>query len=143
METKRKNKILFLIFGLFAISIIIFIVSLFIEPSDPVLDEQEIPVFLGVGNVAGINLSEGILNFGVVIPSTSSMRNDVVITNNYAFPIVAHFNVEGEVDQFLNYSRVIPFYPGEEKNIHFNTIVFSNETKGDYLGTLTITYMRA
>ena len=139
--TKIKKSSLKLIILLVALSLVIFIITIIFK-SDNILDKKEIPVFLEVGDNSGIALGNtSQINFGR-IPYGSAAQRTVSLENYYDFSIEAFIEVSGNVSQFLIYEPYLEFNPREKKEFGIGTIIFSNESYGNYSGKMSLIFKR-
>ena len=138
-KTREKNKVYWIIFVLFALAIILIVVSL--TRGGEVLDRKELPVRVEVANVTGLKVDES-LDFGRIIHGASGQKK-INITNNYNFPISVEFNAGGDVKDFLVYDQKVSFAPLENKRIVVSTIVFENEPYKEYFGTMSVVFKKA
>ena len=138
-KTREKNKVYWIIFVLFALAIILIVVSL--TRGGEVLDRKELPVRVEVANVTGLKVDES-LDFGRIIHGASGQKK-INIVNNYNFPISVEFNAGGDVKDFLVYDQKVSFAPLENKRIVVSTIVFENEPYKEYFGTMSVVFKKA
>ncbi len=142
VKRKRKNNlILYLVICVFIISLIVFLYTLYAQ-SKVILKKQEIIIKLVVGDKAGFIVTNDSLNFGGLYAGTSSQK-EIILPNNYGFPIKAEFSVEGNIKDFLVYAPVIYLETGEKKNVTISTIQIPKDAVyGNYSGIMTIVFKR-
>lgn len=128
---KRKDSYLLLAVALLVVSLAVFLVSFFAEKN--ILNEREINVKLIVANETGIDLNKENISF-MLVPGTSQSRN-LIIENNYNFPIKIFFQTYGNISRFLSFENSI-ILPGEKKKIGVIASVLLNETYGEYNGKI-------
>src|SRR3989344_5132136 len=105
--TRKENSYLVFAIALLVVSSAIFLLSLFAQNS--VLDKKEINAKLVVANISGIDLNKDNISF-MLIPGTSQSRN-LIIKNNYGFPIMIFFETYGNISKFLSFenAKILPF----------------------------------
>lgn len=133
---KRRNKIIF-VCALFMVVLVLFLISFTSDKG--VLDKQEFPVKLEISNVTGLKVDES-LDFGKITYGSSGQKT-VNVKNNYDFPISLQFSSNGNVSDFLIYENVI-LEPFEEKKITISTVIFRNQSYGNYTGVLAVLFKR-
>jgi hypothetical protein len=137
---KRKSKF-FIIVPLLFLALIILILA-FYTKSSQVLEKRELGASLSVGNRTGFNVTEQ-LSFGMLAPGNAASRDDIILTNDYDFPIKVEFSVEGNIEPFLIYEKVIYLNPGESKEVGVSTITISDEPQGFYSGKMIVVFKKA
>lgn len=123
-----------LIIGLFIASLIIFLSVLYLN-FIIVLEKKEIITTVIVGDKSGFDLNKTALTFGMITPGSSSQRN-LVIENNYNFPVKVELRVGGDIKRFLVFKKIIYLDVGEKKTIGINAIASIDEKSGDYYGKM-------
>jgi len=134
----RENKIYILVILAF-ISLGMFLFVLYIN-STLVLEKQEIPATLSIGDRIGFDVNATALTFGMITPGSGSQRN-LIIENNYGFPIKAEFSAKGDIKRFLVFDEVFCFEIGEKKTIGINVIT-SDEKYRNYSGKMIVVIKR-
>ena len=125
----EKNKFsLIIIF----VSVFIILVSLYFFVNRPLMIKT-IEVNFIVSKDAGIDLGEGELSFGRLRFGDSVARN-VIIENNYDFPIRVDILVSNNLKDFLFSESEYYFEIGEEIYISFNLVVPKGVELMDYEG---------
>lgn len=132
-----KNKLTIL---LLIISLVLFLSVIYIN-SKVVLKKEEIIATLMVGDKAGFDTNNTALTFGMLTSGSGSSRN-LIIENNYNFPIKFEFSVEGNIQRFLVFDEVVYLDIGEEKTVSISTIIATNESYGNYSGKMIIVTKR-
>jgi len=121
------------------VSIVMFIFALNIQ-SFFVLEKQEIPVKVIIGNKSAFNITkdEKTLNLGVVKKGDFSSRN-LSITNENNFTSIFDFDVKGNISEILllNMGSVV-LDAKEKKDIVFRTKAIEDEEFGEYSGILIV-----
>jgi len=140
MEIKKRSRI-FVVWLILAVSLIVLLVSLYFRPSI-ILDKKDIPIFLKIGNVTGIRVENESLDFGTITYESSAQKT-INLENNYKFPVNIFFSCNGDVCDFLTYDSQVSLSPLEKKQAYFSTIVFSNQTYGNYSGKMQVVFKRA
>lgn len=141
MEKGKNNKIYIFILGLLILSALLFLFSLYLD-SKKVLEHREILTKLTIGDTTGFDVSKDALNFGKITEGSIAYREDLVIENNYNFPVEVNFDVKGNISDYLVYDKKVYFEPGESKNILFATIDPVNEPYETYSGKIVIEFRR-
>jgi len=141
MEKKENNSnklMLFVAISLLVVSLIAFIISLNMD-SITSLEKKEIPITIKIDNRTALNMSknESILNLGSVAVSNYASRN-LTISNDYSFKTVFEFDIIGDIAPLMIFQPVIIFEPNEKKDLLFRTKIITNESFGEYSGTLLI-----
>ena len=133
-----KNKLIILIF---VASLVVFISIFYINFSLLILEKEEIVAILIVGDKAGFDVNSTALTFGMITAGSSSSRN-LIIENNYDFPIKVEFNVKGDIKRFLVFEKVVYLDSGENKTVSIGTIDPVNEEYGNYSGKVIVVTKR-
>lgn len=131
---RRKIVILFFLLALF-----VFFVTWYISLTN-VLIEQEIFASLIVGERIGFDLNTSALTFGMITNDSSSTRN-LVIENNYDFPIIVNLYVEGDIKKFLNFDK-ITYIDVKESRVIGISAVNKGEDYGMYEGIIRVVLKR-
>ncbi len=135
MLEKRKIK---LIFALFIVSLFILIFSIYLK-SFVTVEIKEIPATLNVGNTSAFDTNNSFLSFGTISKGVFSQRN-IVLTNNYDFPIICYIGFEGNITNFLVKPEQSYLKSGESKTISISTITLEEEGwEGFYSGKVIVT----
>jgi hypothetical protein len=132
---KNKNVLFILAIVTVCVSLVCFLILLYINSIN--LEKQDLYVSLSVGDVAGMDLNSTALTFGELVRGSNYRRN-ISIENNYDFPVVYNFKVEGNISNFLIFDKKIHLFPGENKSVPISTITITNETYGYYDGFLKV-----
>jgi hypothetical protein len=132
---KRINKFYFVIL-LFLLSFLILFLSFIF--SQKTVYEKEIPLKLEIGENGGLDLNLTTLSFGTITPSINYKR-ELIIENDYLFPLLFEFDVTGDIKNFLIYDDKIYLESGEIKKVTITAFSFSDEEKGNYSGKMIIT----
>ncbi len=139
MAEKKDNWRLKLAAIIVLVSIVMFIFALNIQ-SFFVLEKQEIPVKVIIGNKSAFNITkdEKTLNLGVVKKGDFSSRN-LSITNENNFTSIFDFDVKGNISEILllNMGSVV-LDAKEKKDIVFRTKAIEDEEFGEYSGILIV-----
>lgn len=141
-KSKKSRVILYLILFLFFLSLVVFSFSIF-KKDEVILDKRVIILDLNIGDKFGFDLSEGKLSFGAVSRGASSFRDDLVIKNNYPFPIKVEFDVKGNISEYLIYEKLILLEPLEEKKFLISTVPIEDQPYGSYFGELTVVFKKS
>ena len=138
---KKENKFYILVIVVFIISLIFFMYSWYMN-SKIVLEREEIDAIIEVTSIAGFAVTNESLVFGRLPPGTSSYK-DIIITNDYDFPIRVEFKAKGDISDFLVYYDIVYLDIGEEKIIPIETVKIPKGTPyGNYTGKMVITFKR-
>lgn len=133
MKKKTKNKLIIL---MFVISLIIFLLILYLN-SLMILEKKEIITTLMIGNKTGFDLNTTALTFGRITFGSSAQRN-LIIKNQYDFPIKVEFSVKGDIKKFLVFEKIVPIEVGEEKTISITAINPIDTEYGNYSGKMIV-----
>jgi hypothetical protein len=141
--TKSKGRKNFYILSsvVFALAVLVLFMSIFISKWS-VLEKKEISTSLGIGNKTGINVSKDSISLGTLSVGNAAFRNDMILTNNYNFPIYVKFDLDGNIEPFLIFDKYVFLEPGESKNVSISTIQISDESYGFYHGKFTLVFKR-
>ena len=134
-KNKKKNLLIWAIVAL-CISFVGFLISFYIQ-SSVILEKYEIYASLSIGDIAGMDVNSTALTLGGLIYGSSSGRK-ITLENNYDFPVVYYFKVEGDISNFLIFDREVHLEPGENKTISISTSTITDEEHGDYDGFLKV-----
>ena len=138
MEKKLKNKFLIIALILFFISIVLMTLSFCTERSS-IIEKKEIDAFLEIGNVTGLKVTNDSLDFGRITYDSNAWKT-IKVKNNYGFPVKLLLSSEGNISDFLVYDWEISLNSNESKDISISTIIFTNQTYGEYSGKLIILF---
>ena len=140
----NKNKVyLTIVFSLFFVSLMIFVLVFRINMTgNVILEEREIPTNFIIDSISGFNVTTDSISFGAIVPGGMAKREDLIIKNDYDFPIRVEFEIIGNIEKFVNYEKEIYLDIGEEKNIKFRIRVPKNEPFGEYSGDIIIRIYR-
>jgi hypothetical protein len=138
-KTKKLNKKLICIV-LFFISLFLILFSLFLL-NYVSLEKKEIDLQLKIGEIAAFNLDKNIFSFGTITPNVTSSR-EIVLENNYTFPIKVNFEIKGEIKRFILFENFIQLKSNETKTIKLETIYPVKEDFGEYFGKLIVLFKR-
>ena len=138
---KRKNKFHILVLVIFIMSFLIFLFTLYLNYV-LVLEKKEITTTLNVGNSIAFDLNDTDLTFGTIVSDSSSQRN-LIIENNYDFPIKLEFDVKGDIKRFLILDKIVYLDIGEKKSVGINALTLVEEDVGNYSGKIIITVRKA
>lgn len=139
-EKSAKSKTYFIYF-LLVIALSLFLIS-WLSGSRDVLKIEKIPVKIKITNVSGLAVENETLNLGNVIYGSSSKKT-FEVTNNYGGRIVLELSCEGNISEFLIFEEYVYIEPNETKSVSVSSIVFSNETYGEYSGILEVKFKGA
>lgn len=92
-------------------------------------------------SVIGFNVDNSALNFGTISKGGSSIRK-IAIDNKYDFPVIAIIDVEGDIEQLLNFDREFYIDKYEKKSISFSVIADYNVSEGNYSGNISFKILR-
>lgn len=137
---KSENKIYFFIFLMFVLSLFLFSLAIYFKYIS-VLERTEIAANLKVGGTPGFDVDTDVLAFGTIAPGISSKRI-LTIKNNYNFPIKVEFSVEGNIEEFLVFDKMIFLDVGESKEVNVRTIILAEDRQGNYSGRFITTIKR-
>lgn len=124
------------------IALVFFLLTFYFKSVSGVLSEKHIDVRFEVSNVTGLKVGSDLLDFGRIIQGSSGSKT-IVLSNSYTFPINVEFQATGNVSDFLVYNKNVFLEPNETKSVSISTIVFSNESFGNYSGVLHVKFVRA
>ena len=133
MKKNTKNK---LIVFIFILSLIVFLFAFYLNYS-ATLKKEEIIATLIIGNKTGFDLNATALTFGRITPNSNLQRN-LIIKNNYNFPIKVKFDAKGEIKKFLVFDKAVHLKKGEEKNVAITAISSVNSEYGNYSGKIIV-----
>ncbi|MEN9626060.1 MAG: hypothetical protein RL557_388 [archaeon] len=130
-----------LYFKLFLISIIAFLLiyTLSIFFSIP-LKTEVYPVKFIVADKIGVDLNSSEINFGIVMPGGSAVRN-LIISNSYDFPIVAEVSTNNNLQPYL-FSEEVMLEAHQTKKIPLVLRVPYDMQLGNYSGSVHINFYR-
>lgn len=101
----------------------------------------EIEFDLSESHYIGFN-ADANLNFGKIPQGGSSAIKEMNVFNDYHFPILVHFEVEGEAAPFVQIdANDFVLQPGEMKHVKWSVSVH-DEPLGTYKGRATVVYQR-
>ncbi len=137
---KRKNNSLYFVVLFFIISIILVALAFYLQ-SSLVVKRMEIPVYLGISNVTGLQVTNESLDFGRITYDSAATKK-IDLSNNYNFSVNIFFNCEGKACPFLTYEEKTSLEPGEKKVFSVSTITFTNESYGKYYGKMKVVFKK-
>ena len=133
MLRKKRNRIILAI-AVFAVSIMVFFSVIFLNRT---IEEREFYAKLEVSNISGFDLNSSALTFGLIMPGNSASRN-LIIENNYGFPIMLVVSAIGKIERFLMFEKIARVNTGERKVIGISAVI-PDKTKYDvYEGKVII-----
>jgi len=131
----KKFNIFFLI--ILVISLI-FLAVIFLKPSQ--IGQEEMDMYLRVGNYTGINLNSSALYFGTAMAS-STVSRDIFITNIKSENIIARLDAYGSLAPWTHFSQNrIVLLGNESKNVTVSVSIPENAKNGDYSGKVRIVF---
>ncbi|MEK6945192.1 MAG: hypothetical protein AABW63_00155 [Nanoarchaeota archaeon] len=125
---------------LFSLAVLTLFIISFVNRND-ILGTKEIPIIVRIGKVGGLAVQNQTLDFGIT-PLESSAEKKIKIQNYYNFGVKVDFEVSGQVKDFIVFDSPIYLKKDEMKEISVSTIVFTNQSLGNYTGNFTATYKR-
>ncbi|HKL24204.1 MAG TPA: hypothetical protein VJ912_02630 [Candidatus Nanoarchaeia archaeon] len=132
---REKTKIIIPIL-LFCISISIFFL-LFLNNQSEIIEKKSTPISLNISDKAGFDLNKSALTFGNLIPGTSSER-EIIIKNNYEFPLNVEIQVQGDIKKYLEYKKIVKIEPNKKKKINFIARIPKKEEQRKYSGKVIV-----
>ena len=136
----KNNYIKILVLVLFLISFSLFLLAYM--NSFNVLDKKIVSTSMTIGDYTGFDLNDTMLTFGTVMLGGSSERG-VNLENDYDFPVKIIISVEGEIERFLVFERVVELDIGEKKSVGFVCLAPSGESAKTYSGEITFLIKKA
>jgi hypothetical protein len=133
---QKENKLLAASILILIFSVVIFLIVLKMNSFS--LERREIPISLEVSDRVGFDVNSSALTFGKITPGGSSTRN-LILENNYGFPIKLKIEIEGNVLKFLSFEKVVFIDSRETKKIIFSAVIPGDEKFGKYSGKVIIT----
>ena len=116
------------------------ILSFYTERSS-IIEKKEIDAFLEISNVTGLKVGNDSLDFGRIIYNSNAWKT-IEIKNNYNFPVKLFLSSDGNISDLLVYDKEISLDSQESKSIFISTLIFTNQTYGEYSGKLTILFKK-
>lgn len=139
---QKESKVYVVISGLLIISIAVFLLTIKINSvGNVILEEETLPIALMIGDNTGFDVDTSVLTFGMVTTDTSSSRK-LTLENSYPFSVRYSFRAEGDVAGFLIFKESVILESGEKKDFGISTIIFGEEPKGNYSGTMFVEVKR-
>ncbi|MEK6918131.1 MAG: hypothetical protein AABW51_04245 [Nanoarchaeota archaeon] len=139
----KKRKTFYVISAIiFAVAILILFLEIFVSKYYRVLERSEVSTSLSIGSGTGFNITKDSVSFGMLSLGNAAFRNDLILINNYKFPIYVKFFLDGDIKDFLIFEKKIYLQPGESKNVSISTITITDEPYGFYSGEFTLVYKR-
>lgn len=135
MANKKK---IYLIFGLFIGFLLI--VNLFVLFNKP-LERQIMNVKFEVGDSLGLNVEKEYLDFGKVFLNSKVTKN-IVMDNNYDFPVKVKIRMRGEATHYLYGSPEILLDINETKEYEVLLVTASEMEYKDYEGKLIFDFYK-
>lgn len=127
-----ENKYNYLIILALGISIVLFFLALCSSKFE-ILEEREILAKVTIGETSGFDANPTMLSFGTITHNSFSKR-EVMIENNYNFPIQVEVFVEGNISKILLFEKRINLDSGEKEIVEFRATVLNGEEQGFYSG---------
>lgn len=137
---ERESKIYVFIVFLFALSLVLFFMSFYANTLS-VLQKKEIPVSLRIGDTPGIDVNNTALTFGTVSPGSSIQRN-LIIQNDYPFSLQVELEVQGDLERYLSFEKVIFLDINEKKEVPIRATVSNGEEFVNYTGKIIIVFKK-
>lgn len=140
-QKEQKKKILFISFIVFAAVLVILSMLLFrmwpylfgVERYTIFANATISPDKVGFEILKDAN----VLTFGIIKASGTATR-EIMISNNYEFPLIAKISSSGSINYGLEYEKNILIGAGEEKRIPFTFRTNLTSTLGYYEGYVKI-----
>lgn len=140
---KSWNKVFLLSVAVFFAALITFLVSLYIYSYDSsnTLETKEYYASVNITiDKGGYDLNASALTFGRVAKGGSSTRN-LIVKNDYDFPIVAEISARGNIEPLLTFEKEILVKKGETRKVAFSAIARNETVPGFYSGFIEVKIM--
>lgn len=133
----EKGKYVFFVVLIIGILFLIFLFNSFFLT----LDEKSVEVSFEVSNISGIDLNESSLEFGKIIPGSSSTRN-LIIGNNYPYPIFVKISSFGNISDFISFEDEVYIGEGYSYPIAVSVQIPKGQEYGKYTGYIKVLIKR-
>lgn len=138
---KKESKILLFAGSLLFLATVLFGITYYLD-QDKILYKDNIPIFIEISNVTGLKVENKTLDFGSIIPGAYAGKT-LNLINNYDFPVLAEFIIEGQVKDMIIVDPIVRFGPFEKKEIKVYTeIIERDKPYGNYTGTLKVVFKK-
>ncbi|MBU4070321.1 MAG: hypothetical protein KJ646_05030 [Nanoarchaeota archaeon] len=137
---KKSDKFYLIIVFIFILSLVFFLFSFYLH-KNIVLKKQEIFTSLMIGDKIGFDINGTALTFGMITPDSSSQRN-ISIENSYNFPIKVEFKLKGDIEEFLDFNKVVYLNVGEVKELTLYALVPPGSEFGNYSGIFNVVFKK-
>ena len=138
MENKNK---FYLALTIFFISIVLFFASLYLRYGLFLELEKVDASFIVRESLDDVNVNISSLNFGVLKPGSKSSI-EIVVFNDYGFPVIGEFTAEGDSRDFLNFQGYNYFKINQYTTIKASAIVPLATEPGDYYGAIIMRFKK-
>ncbi len=105
-----------------------------------IIKVQEFKVLAMIGNKSGWNMETENLNFGKLQPGGSAGRF-MLIKNDYDYSIKVKMKTEGEMKEWLSFTKELTLPPNKGEEIHIGASA-PDLPIGNYTGKFIITYYK-
>ncbi|MEA3378512.1 MAG: hypothetical protein U9Q69_02620 [Nanoarchaeota archaeon] len=135
----KKNKTILILVIVFFLTLAVISHAYFFYT---ILDIEEFPMMLLVGNKIGIDVGVDMIRFGRVQPGGGSSRI-FYLTNDYDFPIVVKMSTSGILANYVSLSaNNFVLAPLEKKEVSISAGVPKDMAYGNYTGKLKVVLKR-
>jgi hypothetical protein len=112
-----------------------------ISPFRRALKVEKVDVSFAIGEYGGFNLNKTALTYGTITRGGSAVRN-VIIGNEYSFPIIVKVFASGSLVQFLTVEENLSLEPGESRKVAVAVQAPRDAEFGNYSGELSFVFLR-
>ncbi|MBI2632329.1 hypothetical protein HYW75_04970 [Candidatus Pacearchaeota archaeon] len=134
-----KMIIIAILIGIVLLGVIYTVKSM--NPYKGSLKIEKVDVLFSIGDFGGFDLNKTALTYGTITPGGSSSRN-VIIGNEYSFPIYVKVFASGVLRQFLTTEENIILEPGESRKVPLVIRASKESGFGNYSGKLEFVFWK-
>lgn len=137
--TVAKLIIIAILIGIILLCIIFIFRAM--NPYNGALKIEKVDVSFSIGDFGGFDLNKTALTYGTIPPGGSSSRN-VIIWNEYSFPIYVKVFASEMLRQFLTIEENLILEPGESRKVPVVIQASKESGYGNYSGKLDFVFWK-
>ncbi|MDO8508511.1 MAG: hypothetical protein Q7S27_02385 [Nanoarchaeota archaeon] len=122
-------------------SLFLLLTSIFFSFTEKEIQSEVLYASVNITNKAGFEINGTALTFGNIQRPGTSSRN-VILTNDYNFPVIIFIKVEGDISKVLDFPEEIKLGIGEKERVSFSVIASPNVDYGFYSGEVLFNTFR-
>lgn len=142
MERKKKSEKRKRLLILTIVTITLIFSGYLLFNYSTIVDIKELKMYITVGEIVGFNVGTEAVFFGTIQRGGSGNR-DLIVTNNYTFPVKIDIRAYGELAKWVYVSENgFLLQPNENKTVKVSLIVPKDANFGNYTGILKVNFRK-